>query len=231
MKNQDLASIDEEEEIKFRSIADQLYDYLSNSIIEGHLKPGEKLVENDLRKKFGISRAPIRECFRILQSEGLIVIQPRKGTFVREFSRKEIEDVFPVRAYLEGLAAKLATPNIGDQEIEKLEELIAEMNLAIKNNEIKAFLRSNYIFHSVFIKAAQNEILEKVLGNLGKGFWLRIAYLYYQASPELVFSNKMHKDILEAFKKGDPYAAEQAVTKHIEHAKRPLLDSFDQLSL
>jgi len=227
MKNQAHVNI-VEEEIKFRSIADQLYDYLSNAIIEGVLKPEEKLVEDDLCNKFGISRSPIRECFRILQSEGLIVIEPRKGAFVKKFSRKEIKDVFPVRAHLEGLAAKLATPNMGDREIGKLEDLIDEMNSAIKTKDVRAFLKCNSIFHGTFIKAAQNEILEKILVTLGKGFWLRIAYHYYQSSPELVFSNKMHKDIVTAFRKGDPHAAEQAVKEHIEHAKRSMMEFFDQ---
>lgn len=227
MKDQAHADV-VEGEIKFRSIADQLYDYLSNAIIEGALKPGEKLVEDDLRNKFGISRSPIRECFRILQSEGLIVIEPRKGAYVKKLSQKEITDIFPVRANLEGLAAKLATPNMGDREIGKLEDLIEEMDSAIKHNEVKAFLKCNSIFHSTIIKAARNEILEKILVTLGKGFWLRIAYLYYQSSPALVFSNKMHKDIVKAFKKHAPKDAEQAIKEHIEHAKRAMMEFIDQ---
>ena len=217
-----------EETIQFKTLADQLYDYLSNSIIEGHLKPGERLIENDLRERFGISRSPIRECFRILESEGLITIIPRKGAFVREFAVKEIDDVFPVRAYLESLAARLATPHIGDKEITILDDLIKKMGNSISNNRVKSFLRHNYNFHSLFIKASKNDVLEKTLVRLGKGFWLRIAFLYYQSPSQLIFSNKMHKDILEAFKKGDAPSAERSVRKHIEHAKWPLVKFFGQ---
>src|SRR5512137_2238156 len=103
--------------IKFKSLTDQVYEFLSNSIIEGRIKPGEKLLENELCHQFGISRSPLRECFRILEAEGLINISPRKGAFVREFDRQDLEDVFPVRAVLEGLAARLAVKNIGDKEI------------------------------------------------------------------------------------------------------------------
>jgi DNA-binding GntR family transcriptional regulator len=217
-----------EKTIKFSTLADQLYDYLSNSIIEGTLKPGHKLVEAQLQSQFGISRSPIRECFRILQSEGLITIVPRKGTFVKNFTVKEIEDVFPVRAYLESLAAKLAAPNIGDDEIEILHDLVKKMDTAASGNRIKSFLRYNYKFHSIFIKASKNDILNRTLVPLGKGLWLRIAFLYYQSSSEIVFSNKMHKKILAAFRKRDSHAAERLVREHIERAKLPLLNSFKQ---
>ena len=217
-----------EETIQFKTLVDQLYDYLNNSIIEGHLKSGEALIENDLCERFGISRSPIRECFRILESEGLITIVPRKGTFVRRFTGKEIEDIFPVRAYLEGLAAKLATPHIGDKEITILDDLIKKMDNSISKKGVKPFLRYNYNFHSLFIKASKNDVLEKTLVRLGKGFWLRIAFLYYQYPSQLTLSNKMHKDILEAFKKGDARSAERLVRKHIEHAKQPLIKSFGQ---
>lgn len=215
-----------EETIEFKSLSDQLYEYLSNSIIDGHLKSGEKLIENELRERFKISRSPIRECFRILETEGLITVIPRKGAFVRQLSLKEIEDIFPVRAYLEGLAAKLATPHIGGKEIAIMGDIVKKMDEAASNNRVKAFLRYNSKFHSLFIKAAKNEVLEKTLERLGRGFWLRIAFLYYQNPSQLMFSNQMHKYILDAFKKGDASFAERSVMDHIDHAKRTLMELF-----
>jgi len=221
LKNEDL--------IKFRTLADQLYDYLSNSIIEGTLKPGERLVERQLQERFGISRSPIRECFRILESELLITILPRKGAFVRGFTVKEIEDIFPIRAYLESLAAKLAARHIDDSEIKVLDNLVEKMDTAANSNQIKSFLRYNYIFHSIFIKASKNDVLNRTLLPLGKGLWLRFAFLYYQSSSsELIFSNKKHKNIVDAFKKKDAHSAERLVRKHIEHAQLPILTSLKQ---
>lgn len=214
--------------IKFKSLPDQLYEYLSDSIIEGRIKPGEKLVENDLCHQFGISRSPIRECFRILESEGLVIIHPRKGTFVRELTSKDIEDVFPVRASLESLAARLAVPNISEKEIGIFNDLITKMKEALSNKDIRSFLRFNFTFHSVFIKASNNQVLEKTLKNLGKGLWLRIAFLYYQSSSGLDFSNNMHKEIVKAFQKKDVNSVQRLVEEHIEHAKKQLLISFGQ---
>lgn len=217
--------------IKFKSLTDQLFEYLSNSIIEGKLKPGQKLLENELRQQFGVSRSPIRECFRILESEGLVVINPRKGTFVRELTRKEIEDIFSIRLSLESLAAKLAVPNIREKEIDFFNESIKKMEEALRNKDIKSFLRLNYVFHSAFIRASNNQVLEKILGSLGKGIWLRIAFLYYQSRSELKSSNKMHKEIVKAFQEKDAGSAQRIVEEHIEHGKRVLLKYFDNKSI
>ena len=145
-------------DIKFRSLTDQVYEYLSDSIIERKIGPGEKLVEKDLCQKFSISRSPLRECFRILEAEGLITINPRKGAYVTDFSRKDVEDVFLVRSKLEGLAAKLAIQNLTEKEITTLNDLIIKMDEAIRKRETQSFLQLNDRFHNIFIKASNNEI-------------------------------------------------------------------------
>jgi len=214
--------------IKFRSLTDQLYEYLSKSIVEGKITSGERLVENDLCHQFGISRSPLRECFRILESEGLIDIHARKGTVVRELTPKDIEDVFPVRATLEGLAARLAAPNIGEREIDILKNLIIEMAKSLVNNDIRSYLHRNFDFHTLFIKASNNSILEKTLKNLGKGLWLRIGFLYFQSPLGAAESNNTHRKIVKAFQKKDGYSAQKLVEGHIEHAKKQILISISQ---
>ena len=216
--------------VKFKSLPDQLYEYLSDSIIEGKIKPSEKLIENDLCHQFGISRSPIRECFRILESEGLVIINPRKGTFVRELTSRDIEEVFPVRAALESLAARLAVPKITEKEIGIFNDLITKMEEALSNKDIKSFLRFNFTFHSIFIKASNNQVLEKTLKNLGKGIWLRIAFLYYQSPSGLDFSNKIHKEIVKSFQEKDAVSVQRLVEEHIEHAKLQLLNIKNGLS-
>jgi DNA-binding GntR family transcriptional regulator len=209
--------------IKFKSLTDQVYEHLSSSIIEGRIKPGQKLVENDLSKQFNISRAPLRECFRILESEGLVIINPRRGVFVRNLTREDLEDVFPVRTALESLAGRLAVPNINEKQIETFNDLIVKMEESLQKKDVKSFLHFNSAFHSVFIKASNNQVLERTLKNLGKGIWLRIAFLYYQTPSEIDFSNKMHKEIVEAFQKKDAISVQRLIEEHIEHAKHQLL--------
>ena len=129
--------------VKFMSLPDQVYDHLFKAIISGELKPGEKLVENELCKEFGTSRAPIRESFRILESEGLIVIQPRKGTYVKALTRGDIEEAFAVREALESLAAKLAVPHMTETEMNALANFIKEMDNSFDGS------RNNFAVSSV----------------------------------------------------------------------------------
>lgn len=216
--------------IKFMSLADQIYDHLFKAIISGELKPGEKLVENGLCREFGISRAPIRESFRILESEGLIVIQPRKGTYVKALTREDIEEAFAVRESLESLAAKLAVPHIREKEMNSLANLIKEMDAAIKKRDSESFRRANVSFHEVFIRASRNKILLNILEMLGKGIWMRISSMYYQSIEGFPLSNTMHKGIWKAYKNKDEVRIKKLVEKHIQHARDRLLRFYDQAS-
>ncbi len=209
--------------VRFMSLADQVYEYLSASIIEGKIMGGERLVEKDLSQKFSISRSPLRECFRILESEGMITINSRKGAYVRDFSRKDIEDVFLVRATLEALAAKLAVQNITEKEIATFNDLLTKMDEAITKGDTKSFFEFNDAFHNVFIDASNNEILKKNLENPGKGVWHRVAFLYFNSPSALVLSNEKHKEIVKAFIKKDSVLIERLVEEHIEDSKNHLL--------
>jgi DNA-binding GntR family transcriptional regulator len=212
--------------VKFMSLADQIYDQLFQAIISGKLKPGEKLVENELCREFGTSRAPIRESFRILESEGLIVIQPRKGTYVKALTRGDIEEAFAVREALESLAAKLAVPHMTETEMNALANFIKEMDNAIKKRDSESFRKANVSFHEVFIRACRNKILEM----LGKGIWMRISSMYYQSTEGFPLSNTMHKEIWKACKNKDEVRIKKLVEEHIGHARDRLLRFYDQAS-
>lgn len=214
--------------IRLKSLTEQVHDHLSEAIIEGKFKAGERLLENDLCRQFSISRSPLRECFRILESEGLVIINPRKGTTVKQLTSKELNEVFPVRASLESLAAKLAIPNIGEKEIQLLNDLIKEMAEALKKRDIRSFLWSNHDFHSTIIKSAKNQLLGNILKNLGKGLWLRISFLYYQSQQELIFSNETHKKIVNAFTNKDAANVQKLLQEHIVHAGQYLLMTMNR---
>jgi len=219
------------QEISFKSITEQLYDYLSESIIEGKIGPGEKLNEIKLCQEFGISRSPLRECFRILEAESLIDIIPRKGAFVRKVTRKDIEDFFPVRAKLEGLAATLAVQHITEEEISTLDDLLKKMDGAYKKGDVKSFFRLNDTFHGVFLRASRNEILEKIIKNINKGIWQRISYLYFESPYGINLSNEKHKEIVETFKRKDNFSAGKVVEEHILQTQEQFLLFWDNRGL
>ena len=212
------------------TLVDQIAKALREDILTGRLKGGEQLLEDRLKDKFGVSRTPLREAFRILEKEGLIEILPRKGSFVRGISRQDIEENFPVRAILEGLAARLAYPNFTPQDIEEMEEVFEYMKKAAKNENFRDYSMHHIHFHEIFINASKNETLRALLCNLRMHtLWHRYTYQYYKED----FKNSLmiHSKIIKLFKEKKVSAEEieKAVRQHIEAALGPFLKVMDRL--
>jgi DNA-binding GntR family transcriptional regulator len=216
----------------FRSITlvDQIARALKDDILTGKLKGGDQLLEDSLKNEFGISRTPLREAFRVLENEGLIEILPRKGAFVKRISRQDIEENFPVRAILEGLAARLAYPNLTQQDIEEIEEVFEYMKDAAKREDFRDYSMYHFAFHEIFINASKNETLILLLHNLRMHtLWHRYTHHHYKEDFEN--SLKIHRKILDLFKekKASPVELEKTVRQHIDLALEPFLDAMEEL--
>lgn len=129
---------------------------------------------------------------------------------------------------MESLAARLAVENITEQDIATLNQLIMEMEEAARKRDTKSLFHLNDIFHNVFVKVSNNEVLERIVKNIGKGIWLRIAFLYFQSPSRFDFSNEKHKEIVEAFRKRDALSAEKLVEEHFAHTQEQLLSFWDK---
>jgi len=216
----------------FRSITlvDQIANALKDDILTGSLKGGDQLLEDSLKNEFGISRTPLREAFRVLEKEGLVEILPRKGTFVRRISRQDIEENFPVRAILEGLAARLAYANLAQQDINDMEEVLEYMEEAAQRKDFIEYAKHHLTFHEIFINVSNNETLIALLHNLRMNrLWHRYTYQYYKE--DFRNSLKIHRRILYLFKKKNvsPEEIEKLVRRHIEIALEPFLASMEKL--
>jgi len=213
-----------EYDFKPHVLAAQVSRILTDAILEGVLKGGDKLVETDLQKQFGISRSPLREAFRDLEKKGLVVIFPRKGTFVKRITHKDIEENFPVRALLEGLAAKGAFFKMTDTELGEIEQALYKMETAVKKKDTKAYWESHLTFHDIFIKASGNDILISILRTLRMhSLWYRLSYQYYQE--DLQKNLSVHQEIFGLFsdRNTDPKLLGNLVQKHIETASEKFL--------
>ena len=184
-------------------------------ILSGRLKPGEKLVENELCKEFGMSRAPIRESLRVLESQGLVVIKPRKGAYVRKLTRKDVLDAVAVRQNLEGLAMELAISNMQSAHIQELEDFVDKMDIAAKKNDIESFVDNNILFHNYLADHSHNNILIDILGNLWQLVWRRTYVLTCRSNEEILSANEGHRQIINAIKVKDKKLARELMEKHI----------------
>jgi len=203
--------------IKKSSLVDEVCQYLRTGIYGFVLKPGQPINESKLMKYTGVSRSPIREAFRILEGEGLIERISQRGVFVKEISLREIRETYAVLAVLEALAAEEATPRLTESQLNQLADMCTKMQGSAQNKDIKLWSELNYRFHKLFIKAANNNLLEKSLKNYqSKTTWFMSAGLHVHEA----FQNslKEHREILEAFSERDAALAAERVRKHIKEA-------------
>jgi DNA-binding GntR family transcriptional regulator len=189
------------------------------AILEGEFKGGDQLVEQDLQAHFSVSRSPLREAFRELEKKGLVDIIPRRGTFVKRISRADIEENFPVRAALEGLAARLALANMSEGNLVRMSEILEQMKSAVAAGDTKAYYNHHLVFHELFIQFSANKLLITTLNTLRmQSLWHRFSYQYYLEDLEKSF--RVHQEIYALFSdsKVDPERVRALVEDHINTA-------------
>ena len=216
-------------DFKPTGLVEKLSETLTEAILEGIFKEGDQLIEVDLQKQFGISRTPIRESFRVLEKKGLVEVVPRKGTFVKRIFPRDIEEHFPVRSVLEGLAAKQAYPNMSANTLEMMERTLARMKIAAENEDTKNYWKQHILFHEIFIDSCGNQLLINLVKMLRMQImWYRLAYQYYQE--DFKKSYRTHEEILGLFKNKntDPDKLEAAVRHHIDEAVNKFMGYLDE---
>ena len=211
---------------KHLTLRERILETIREAIIRGSLKPGEKVAEPELAERFGISRTPIREAFRQLESEGYLTVIPRKGAVVTSFSQKDVEEFYAIKSILEGYAARRACQNLSVKEVEKLEAINAKLQQLAEDSDVKQFFKVHNDFHDLFIKAACNDKLCEMINSLVSKFQrLRLASLSLPGRMKI--SVQEHEKIIEAFRKKDPAMAEKLVRKTAEFGGRALMQAGD----
>jgi DNA-binding GntR family transcriptional regulator len=208
---------------KHLTLREKILETIRDAIMTGTLKPGEKVAEPDLAEKFGISRTPIREAFRQLESEGYLTVIPRKGAVVTSFSSKDVEEFYAIKSILEGYAAHQACSNLTDKEIEKLANINEKLRQLAAESDIKHFFKVHNEFHDLFRRAADNEKLYEMISSLVSRF-KRLRYASLSLPGRMTISVKEHVKIIEAFRARNPELAEQLVRKNAEYSGRVLME-------
>ncbi len=200
-----------------KPLRERIADRIRADIVKGVFGDGERLVEPKLAEIYGISRTPIREALRQLESEGFIEIVPRKGAVVKELTIKDIDNLYAIKANLEGLAARQAVEHISSKEIEKLDNVNEKFISLFKGSEniVEEYLKYNISFHNLFIKYSNNDKLIEILEGLNKNFQRFRSFLVSKVD-RVKEAYLEHRQIIDAFRKRDPELAEKSVRNHIE---------------
>ncbi len=141
---------------------------LEGKIVSGELVPRQRITEEALAAEYGVSRSSLREAFRILESQGYIIHEPRKGVCVTSLTPELVRDVYEVRSVLEGLAMFLAVKNISSDQIKFMERINNEMNDASKEKNMIKYTNLNQQFHEKLIEASENDFLMATLTPINK---------------------------------------------------------------
>lgn len=189
---------------------------IRDEIIQGKLRPNERLVAADLADRFHTSRTPIREALQLLEAEGL-VSPAKRGYVVREHTRDEIVEIYEVRAALEGMAARLAADKPGTQAFKDIEAIGAHKDALTTPQMREVLVDLNTHFHNAIFTACGNKRLERLNRvNIQHFFNYRIVGMY--SADETRQSVKGHAAILKAIKAHDGDAAEDAAQRHVMDA-------------
>lgn len=212
---------------RHQTLRERILETIRESILKGSLKPGEKVAEPELAERFGISRTPIREAFRQLESEGYLTVIPRKGAVVTSLSERDVEEFYTIKSILEGYAARMAAERLSERDMERLEAINDRLEQLAREGDIKTFFRVHNEFHELFIRAAGNEKLAELIGQLVMKFnRLRMASLSLPGRMEI--SVKEHKKILEAFRNKDGEKADRLVSRTAAYGGQVLIQSMAQ---
>ncbi|MEA3359439.1 MAG: GntR family transcriptional regulator [Thermodesulfobacteriota bacterium] len=203
--------------MKIQSIVDHTVKYLEDLIITGKISPAQRIKEQEVSSQLGISRPPVREAFKILEAEGLIKREPRRGVFASEINGKDIWEIYTLKIALYSLAVTLAIDKINNKGIEKLEVIVGQME-EISNNEtdpdIIKYEDLNNQFHETTAHIASHGRLKKIMQSLNNQI-KRVSYRSFNKKDHLKSSGRYHRQILEAVKLKDKGLAEQLTREHI----------------
>ena len=199
------------------SLSNSVYNELRRRLIEGDLKPGQRLREIELSAMLGVSRTPVREAIKRLESEGFAAYVSRRGAVVLELTPEQAAELYAVREILEGSAANFAARFATASEIDILEDLLRTQREA--GNDPELLSRINRQFHQMIYQMAHNRYLLGLLSTAQDYMLLLRETTYFNPGrPETALEE--HSEIVSAIKARDSERAESAARKHIREAQR-----------
>lgn len=205
------------------SLRGRVFHKLRDDILAGVYAENDELKETAIGQELGVSRTPVREALRQLELEGLVTIIPNKGAYVTGITRKDIQDIYAIRSYLEGLCAKWACEHITDKQIEELDEILYLSEFHARRSHRDQVVDLDNKFHDIIYKASGSKILDHVLTDFHH-YVERIRKITLANEPRATKAIKEHADILEALKARNGDLAERLAHEHMENSIQNIMD-------
>jgi DNA-binding GntR family transcriptional regulator len=207
------------------SLSRVVSEQIRGRILDGSLKPGERLVEDRLSSELGVSRVPVREALRSLSAEGLVTLLPRRGATVVEVTPEDVAELVEVRALLEGLNARLAAQRHDPEIVAQLQDTLERGNAAAGNGTAEVLARLNAEFHERLAEASRNSVLSEVMRGLRERTSIAFSINGRTRARE---DWQEHAGVLAAVIAGDGELAALLATRHVQNAAAAFAASMKQ---
>ena len=208
---------------EYLPLRDVVFNTLRDAILTGKLVPGERLMENQLAEKLGVSRTPVREALRMLELENLVELVPRKGAQVLDMSEKDIVNILEVRSALEGLATSVACKKMSKEDLQQLKNMEVDFEKAVAENDVEHFVDIDEDFHDLIFAATENDKLINIFRNL------RIQLYRYRMAQAKNNETSMstivahHRSIIRAIENHDTEEGASIAQGHIKYQTESIL--------
>jgi len=213
-----------------QSLEKSVCKLLKKAIYCGYFQPGERLLETRIAEILNVSRTPVREAIKRLETEGLVKIVPQRGATVVKVSPEDIEEMYIIVGVLEGIAASFAADNLSDDEISEMGKLQSILESEECKKDYERWFNLNNKFHSIFFTASKKprlvQLLNEKLNPLGR-YW----YIGCNIPGMMDMCLSSHRNMLEAFYKRDAELAREATEIHLFETGKSLRRHLDKINV
>jgi DNA-binding GntR family transcriptional regulator len=211
------------------TIREQVYQILRDEICRGDYPPGTRLQELELAEHLNVSRSPVREVLRQLVSEGLLIEIPNKGVYVREFSLKDIDEIYELRLLLESHCICHSEGHLSADRLEKFLAILDELETSYEKGNLEAYTAADEKLHVQIVRLADNNLINETYERV-RSMNQQFRVLSLMSSRRLSESLDEHRMIIHALATGDLKQADTVNQYHLELARNTVLDRLRQES-
>ena len=201
-----------------KSLRVLVYEEIKKQILTGVIEPGARIMEVETSEDLGVSRTPVRDAIKRLEREGLVVIEPRKGTYASKLTDDELIEILDVREHLEGFAVLYAAKKMKNAQKDKLKGISEKYINAVGEKKINKMVKYDTEFHKTIIESSGNKTLINLIEQLDERM-MRFRYAYFDNTRRAELIPPEHDKILNAIMNEDAGAAEEFAKDHIRRLK------------
>jgi len=204
------------------TLQQQAYDLVKARILNLGLKPGQYVTDSQIADELSMSRTPVRDALRLLEHEGFLISEPRRGWKVYSLSLKDINEIFDIKVVLEGMIARQAADCDDEEKRAALRETMERMKQAAAANDDEAWIQADMELHEIIFSMCPNGRAARIVQNLNEQWWrVRIGFLAMQGRIER--STPEHETVVESIIAGDGEEAERLMRLHLNNVRDELV--------